>query len=188
MGRRVQVFRTRSPFSHSALTFYQLMFSRSRVCILAIGIILPALFFVSSAHAVSPADYGLVEGDLISASGSSDPDIYIVNQYGYKRLFLNPTIFNFYGHLKWSNVRSVSSATRDAFPTSGLFRNCEANDPKVYAVEVTAEDGGTLHWVNITGEQAVTQDPEFFKKVFCINGAEWTWYLKAAEYASPGQI
>ena len=164
------------------------MFSRSRVCILAIGIILPALFFVSSAHAVSPADYGLVEGDLISASGSSDPDIYIVNQYGYKRLFLNPTIFNFYGHLKWSNVRSVSSTTRDAFPTSGLFRNCEANDPKVYGVEVITEDGGALHWVNVTGEQAVAQDPDFFKKVFCINSAEFNWYAKSTDYTAVSQV
>src|SRR3989338_5063194 len=95
--------------------------------------------FTYAAYAAVPADYGLVEGDLISAAGSSDPDIYIVNEYGYKRLFLNPTIFNFYGHLKWSNVRTVSAATRDAFITSGLFRNCEADDPKVYGVEVTAE-------------------------------------------------
>lgn len=141
-----------------------------------------------STQAISPADFGLIEGDLVSASGSSDPDIYIVNQYGYKRLFLNPTIFNFYGHLKWSNVRSISSSTRDAFVTSGLFRNCEQNDPKVYGVEITAEDGGTLHWVNVSGETAVAQDPEFFRKVFCINSSEFNWYGKSAEYSSVSQV
>src|SRR3990167_5018044 len=135
------------------------------VFVFAISISSILFGFTYSAYAITPADYGLVEGDLISAAGSSDPDIYIVNEYGYKRLFLNPTIFNFYGHLKWSNVRTVSAVTRDAFLTSGLFRNCETDDPKVYGVEVNAEDAGTLHWVNTTGEQAVADDSDFFKKV-----------------------
>ena len=164
------------------------MFFRSRACILAIDIVLPALFFAFSAYAISPVDYGLVEGDLISASESSDPDIYIVNEHGYKRLFLNPTIFNFYGHLEWSNVRLISSTTRDAFQTSSLFRNCEANDPKVYGVEVTAEDGGMLHWVNVSGEQAVAEDADFFKKVFCVNSAEFNWYPKSTDYTSVNQV
>ena len=51
----------------------------------------------SSTGMAKPEDYGLTEGDLIRAQG--DFDIFIINQYGYKRLFLNPTIFNMYGHL-----------------------------------------------------------------------------------------
>lgn len=158
--------------------------------ILVIASVLVAAFFIgmTAVHAAIPADYGLTEGDLISAAGSSDPDIYIVNQYGYKRLFLNPTIFNFYGHLKWGNVRTVSAATRDAFVTSGLFRNCEVNSPKVYGAEVTAEDAGTLHWVNVTGEQAIADDPDFFRKVFCINSAEFSWYAKSTDYTAVSQV
>src|SRR5437879_4465621 len=107
------------------------------------------MYFAPVASAAMPADYGLKEGWTISAAGSCDPDIYIVNDMGYKRLFLNPAIFNFYGHLGgFAAVHNVSSATRDAFPTSGLFRNCETNDPKVYGVETTGEDTGMLHWVN----------------------------------------
>ena len=162
---------------------------RQFAIILSASIGLVAAFSAYGALAAVPSDYGLVEGDLMSATGSSDPDIYIVNDYGYKRLFLNPTIFNFYGHLKWSNVRSISSTTRDAFSTSGLFRNCETNDPKVYAVEITAEDKGMLHWVNISSEQAVAQDPNFFKKVFCINSAEWSWYQKSGvDYTTLSQV
>lgn len=154
----------------------------------AIGAIFNSFLFKDT-HALTPSDYGLREGDIISASGSSDPDIYIVNDWGYKRLFLNPVIFEFYGHLKWSSVRTITSTTRDAFTTSGLFRNCEANDPKVYVIEVTAEDGGTLHWVNVSGDQAVSQDPDFFKKIFCINTNEFTWYPKsAAGYTSLSQV
>ena len=125
---------------------------------------------------------GLKEGDAVSARGAGDPDVYVVNQFGYKRLFLNPVIFNMYGQLKniWGKVRSIVAQTRDSFPTSELFRNCETNDQKVYAMETTGEDTAVLHWVNITGDQAVAQDPEFFKKVFCINSKEFNWYPKSS--------
>lgn len=135
--------------------------------------------------------YGLKEGNTVSATGSNDPDIYIVNQFGYKRLFLNPIIFNMYGHLKagWSNVKSVSVEARTSFPTSGLFRNCETNDLKVYAFESTGEDTGVLHWVNMSGEQAFAQDSQFFKKVFCINSKEFNWYTKSSvNFTSLSQV
>ena len=144
------------------------------VVALAVAMLLVAGFVylsaVKSVEAAKPSDYGLKEGDTISAAGSNDPDVYIVNDWGYKRLFLNPAIFGFYGHLGgFAKVKSVTPATRDAFPTSGLFRNCETNDEKVYGVETTGEDTGILHWVNTSGAQAVADDPNFFKKVFCIN-------------------
>ncbi len=131
----------------------------------------------------------LKDGDVISAKGSSDPDVYIVNPFGYKRLFLNPAIFSFYGHLGgFSKVQSATSTVRDTFVTSGLFRNCETNDKKVYGVETTGEDTGILHWVNTTGDQAVKDDPNFFKKVFCINTKEFGWYKQGAAYTSVNQI
>ncbi len=135
------------------------------------------------------AALGLQEGDTVSATGSADPDIYIVNDYGYKRLFLNPVIFNFYGHLGgFSNVNTISVSTRNMLVTSGLFRNCETNDPRVYGLEVTGEDTGTLHWINTTGDQAVADDPEFFKKVFCINNNEFSWYHTGSVYTSVSQV
>lgn len=125
---------------------------------------------------VKPTIYGLKEGDIVAALSSSDPDVYIVNAHGFKRLFLNPVIFGFYGHLGFNKVKPVAVVTRDAFEVSGLFRNCEINDKKVYGVEVTGEDVGMLHHVNLTGDEAVAQDSEFFKKVFCINTNEFNWY------------
>ena len=131
------------------------------------------------------SDYGLSEGDVVSAASSDDPDIYIVNEHGYKRLFLNPVIFTFYGHLGgFQKVRTIAAPTRDIFRTSGLFRNCETNDPMVYGVEVTGEDTGILHHINISGVQAVSEDPDFFKKVFCINNNEFNWYSKGSSYNS----
>lgn len=147
------------------------------------------LAFVPTTLAVAPSDFGLTEGNTISAAGSSDPDIYIVNQQGYKRLFLNPAIFTMYGHLGgFAAVKNVTPSTRDAFVTSGLFRNCETNDQKVYGVEVNGEDTGVLHWVNTSGAQAVLDDPNFFSKVFCINNNEFNWYAKGADYTSVNQV
>jgi hypothetical protein len=138
---------------------------------------------------------GLTDGDTISAvslpaqSGSNDPDIYIVNSWGYRRLFLNPIIFSFYGHLGgFAKVKTVASTVKDVTITSGLFRNCETNDTKVYGLETTGEDTGVLHWVNTSGAQAVQDDPDFFNKVFCINTNEFNWYSKGLDYASINQV
>lgn len=156
---------------------------------ITVGLLLVALIGIRYASAVAPSDYGLKEGDTVSAAGSDDPDVYIINDWGYKRLFLNPVIFGFYGHLGgFAAVHSITPATRDAFPTSGLFRNCETNDEKVYGVETTGEDTGVLHWVNTTGAQAVADDPNFFKKVFCINSNEFNWYAKGSNYTSVSQV
>ena len=128
---------------------------------------LSGVLLVPVAGAVSPTDYGLKEGDTVSAAGSDDPDVYIVNEWGYKRLFLNPVICNFYGHLGgFANVRNVSPATMDAFVTSGLFRNCESDDQKVWGVQTTGEDVGSLHWINMSGAQAVAEDANYSKKVY----------------------
>ncbi|OGM99987.1 MAG: hypothetical protein A3B91_03255 [Candidatus Yanofskybacteria bacterium RIFCSPHIGHO2_02_FULL_41_29] len=145
----------------------------------------------------TPASHGFVtlaalslhEGDVISAASSDDPDVYIVNDWGYKRLFLNPVIFGFYGHLGgFTNVKNTQSSTRDTLVTSGLFRNCEADDQRVFGVETTGEDTGIFHWVNTSGSQAVADDPDFFKKVFCINSNEFGWYAKGSDYTSVNQV
>ncbi|MFH1769162.1 MAG: hypothetical protein ABH833_00660 [Parcubacteria group bacterium] len=154
--------------------------------IIAAAVVLVAglWFSVQQAEAVAPADFGLTEGDTISAAGSNDPDVYIVNEHGYKRLFLNPVIFSFYGHLGgFANVKSVTPATRDAFGTSGLYRYVD--EQAVYCVEVTGEDTATFHWVNTTGDQAVADDADFFKKVFTINLNEKNWYQMGSNYSSP---
>lgn len=143
-----------------------------------------AVFFGSRfSNASKPSDFGLKEGDLISAIFSDDPDVYIVNEHGYKRLFLNPEIFQFYSHLGgFANIKLVTPEIRDSFPTVGFFRNCEDNDQKVFGTSVEGEDTGRLHWINKSGDQAVQEDPDFFKKVFCINRKEFNWYPRGSEY------
>jgi hypothetical protein len=133
----------------------------------------------TSTEFAKPEDYGLKEGDLIRAEG--DFDIFIINNYGYKRLFLNPVIFNMYGHLGgWTAVKTVKLTTRDAFKTSNYYRYSES--PKVYEVEVTGGDIGKLHWLNMTGEQFLAgARPE---SVFTINKSELNWYPLDTEKTS----
>jgi hypothetical protein len=128
-----------------------------------------------------PEDYNLKEGDLIRAEG--DLDIFIINQYGYKRLFLNPTIFNMYGHLNggWDAVKTVATATRDAFITSTHYRY--VNEDKVYHMAVTGEDTGTIHWLNMTGENFLSQGGKS-EAIFTINKSEFEWYSKGADMSS----
>jgi len=134
----------------------------------------------------APEEFGLKEGDLIRSD--KDNDIFIINEHDYKRLFLNPVIFNFYGHLGgFGNVKLISQETRDSFKTVSFFRNCENNDQKVYALEITGEDTGTFHWLNVDGSAAVAEDADFFRKVFCINSKEFGWYNIDSPYTSLSQ-
>ena len=154
---------------------------------ISLAIVVVSLFSFGDADAVSPKDYGLTEGDVISATG--DPDVYIVNENGFKRLFLNPAIFTMYGHLGgWAAVKEVTPTTRDAFETSLLFRDCEAGDPRVHALETTGEDTASLHWLAVSAETAIKSDARFFDKVFCINHAEYVWYSLDYTYVSMEEI
>jgi DNA-binding beta-propeller fold protein YncE len=135
---------------------------------------------------VAMAQFDLREGDVIRAAG--DIDVYIVNNAGYKRLFVNPTIFELYGHLGWGRIKTVSPAGRDAFRTSGLFRNCQTDDLKVYGLQVTSEDSAVLRWVNTSGATAAVEDPDFFKKVFCINTSEQGLYGAGEPFTSVLQV
>lgn len=124
------------------------------------------------------AKYHLKAGQLIGAIDFGDPDVYILSNNGYKRLFLNPPIFRFYGSTlgSWRKVKHVTPEVRDAFPTSGLLRNCGTQDPKVYGMEVTGEDVGMLHHIAATADSALQNDPHFFEKVFCVDAHEFSWF------------
>ena len=160
--------------------------------LISVSIFLSA-FFISAptvfAHGeIDITQIGLHEGDIVRASDVADPDIFIINQQGYKRLFLSPAIFGLYAHLRWDNVKAIPKALLDAMPTSGLFRNCEINDYKVHALATTGEDEASLHWVNVSGDNAAEADDDFFEKVFCINTREFQRYISASAYSSLSQI
>ena len=120
-----------------------------------------------------PFDFGLKEGDFIRAEG--DNDIYIINDFGYKRLVLSPKICLQYGHLGtrgcFGAVKTVSSSVRDAFKTSWYFANGETKDGRVYLLEQVGEDDAVLHHLNISGNDFISQGGDF-KSVFLFNTRE----------------
>lgn len=87
----------------------------------------------------------LSDGVLIRAVDGID--IYIIKNKGakkFKRLILNPSVFENYGHLKWSNVKSVDQLVLDSFETSDLAR--AAGDVKVYKLN-SLGDTGEKRWI-----------------------------------------
>ncbi len=110
---------------------------------------------VSQAQEQAPS---IAEGALIRALG--DIDVYIVKYVGakkFKRLILSPSVFNSYGHLKWSDIKDVEKSVLDSFVTSDLVR--AVGDAKVYKL-YPAGDTGEKRWV---------QTAEVFTKL----GLDW---------------
>lgn len=93
----------------------------------------------------------IIDGDLIRTANTFD--IYIVKiipstgseqAEKFKRLILNPNIFNQYKHLKWSNVKEVSQEILNQHTTSDLVR--ALGDTKVYKLYSNG-DIGEKRWI-----------------------------------------
>lgn len=139
-----------------------------------VGVLLPGL----------PA-YAIADGDLLTVVGN--PDVYIVKTVGtkmFKRLILNPQIFNQYGHLKWSNIQTVAQATMNMYTTSDLTRcpECGADSPKVWRL-VPNGDVGTKHWVNMTAANFETSGYDW-DSIYTINANE----AAPTNYATGGDV
>lgn len=85
----------------------------------------------------------LVDGDLMRVSGTDD--VYIVKfvddpadssieMSRYRRLILNPDIFNSYGHLDWGKIKTVSQDVLDAFVDSQFVMEVYADGTPVNGV------------------------------------------------------
>lgn len=122
----------------------------------------------------------LSDGDVVKTAGN--PDVYIVTtnphaQYaGWKRLILNPEVFNLYGHLSWSKIKTVSQATIDAYHTSALVRG--ENDPKVYVLAPNG-DVGTKTW--ITSEAEFLAAGYSWSQIAQVNNKERDMYTDASQ-------
>ena len=111
------------------------------VCMLIISIFVTS----SSAHAqITSSD--IMDGDLIRATGTDDIYIVkIVGQKNFKRLILNPAIFDSYGHLRWENVKDVPVYLLNRYATSNLVREIYADgrpvNNNVYALFARGDSG-----------------------------------------------
>jgi len=118
------------------------------------------------------------EGDIIKTA--TNPDVYIAKYVGakkFKRLILNPAVFSSYGHLKWSNLKTVTQAEMDAFTTSDLVK--ALGDTKVYKL-VPNGDVGTKQWLNMTAE-AFTAGGYDWDAVYVINNVDRDNYTASSD-------
>ena len=127
----------------------------------------------------------IVDGSLIRAH--NDIDIYIVKIVGnklFKRLILNPTIFESYGHLRWEDVLNVSPATLNQYRTSDLVREVYPDGSivppgKVYKLYPQGDTGIKRHLQITQAEFEANFDKD---SIYGINATEAspTFYAEGA--------
>ncbi len=116
----------------------------------------------------------IVDGDTVrnpNAEGLAAFDIYIVKLMGdkkFKRLVLNPEVFESYGHLTWDGVKDVDQTTIDAYATSELVRT--DGDAKVYRL-VADGDVGTKEWINMTSEEFISAGYDW-DEIYTVNSTD----------------
>jgi len=101
--------------------------------------------FIFTARAIEISD--IKDGDLVRAIDSFD--VWIVKYVPstssgqadkkFKRLILNPEVFNMYGHLRWEDIEDVDSSIMDSFIESTLVR--AVGDSRVYKLYPTGDTG-----------------------------------------------
>ena len=111
----------------------------------------------------SLAQQQIDDGDLLTIEDSFD--IYIVKlvdspdgEKRFRRLILNPEIFNSYGHLEWGNVKTVTANILSEYVLSEFVVEVNADgtiyDPKVYKISSAPEsDSGERRWLSITSQE-----------------------------------
>ncbi|MDP3901600.1 MAG: hypothetical protein Q8Q37_01320, partial [bacterium] len=118
------------------------------------------------------------EGDTIRVANTFD--IYIAKYVGskmFKRLILNPEVFNSYGHLSWDAVKTVTQAEMDSFTTSELVKALD--DTKVYKLTPNG-DVGSKEWMNMTAE-AFTAGGWDWDSIYVINDADRNNYTAGSD-------
>jgi hypothetical protein len=115
------------------------------------------------------------EGATIRVEGGID--VYIVkyqNGKMFKRLVLNPEVFENYEHLRWEDVLNVSQEVMNRFTNSNLVRSEESG--KVYKLYPNG-DSGTKRLVKYHGDLWNKID---WDSVYTINGCDENSYTTSS--------
>src|SRR5665647_250413 len=106
--------------------------------VLAFLLAFPAFASVSALPTLAPT---ILDGDIVKTADSFD--VYIIKYNAgkhYKRLILNPSVFQSYGHLKWENLLIISRSKMDSYITSDLVRVDGTTD--IYQLVPEGDNGG----------------------------------------------
>lgn len=107
------------------------------------------------------------EGAVVKTA--NNPDVYIIkykNGKQYKRLVLNPQVFESYGHLSWDDILTISQSEMDFFTVSDLVR--VDGQTNIYQL-VPNGDIGTKNLLEST-----SYDPD---SVYTINSVDFGNYI-----------
>lgn len=159
------------------------------VCLSGVSMLAP----LSASAATTIVDGDIVKSNATNSDGTpalSSLDVYIVKIVGtkkFKRLVLNPQIFQSYGHLKWENLKTVSQAEIDGFTTSSLVR-VDGND-KVYALTpVAGGDTGAKSWINVSAAQFLSLSQSDPDSIYTINSVDGAAYSVKADITTTTQL
>ncbi|MFA6358960.1 MAG: hypothetical protein WCY09_09920 [Candidatus Omnitrophota bacterium] len=119
-----------------------------------------------------PASAQIPEGAIVKTV--NNPDVYIVKYSGgeqYKRLVLNPLVFQSYGHLKWENLLTISDSEMNSFTTSDLVRVDGSTD--IYQLVPEGDNGGKYLITSTDGYD--------LSSIYTINGVDFGNYERRGE-------
>lgn len=181
----------------STLTAITTMVWLSGVSMLAVS---PTMLIADERPSVVVDDVTVYDGDLISSNATNPDetptyaslDIYIAKVVGakkFKRLVLNPEVFNSYGHLNWEDVREVNQSVVDAFTTSSLVRVDMAVDAsgKVYAL-ASSDDAGSKSWIDLTASEFTGVSGTDADAIYTINSVDAGNYTAVTEISTTTQL
>lgn len=137
------------------------------------------VFFAAPTYAAT-----IVDGATIT--GPDGIDVWIVkliNGKMFKRLVLNPQVFNSYQHLSWNNIVHVSQAVLDSYKTSDAVR--VDGDTKVWRL-IPNGDTGEKRW--ITTADIFLGSSYDWDQIYTINSVDGGNYVAGADMtvAVPG--
>ena len=127
---------------------------------------------IDSLQEVSVFAQDIKEGAIIRDKG--DVDVYIIKYIGdkkFKRLILNPSVFESYGHLRWEDIIETEKEILDSFTTSNLVRN--AITGKIFRLTANGDNGTKRHFKSIDAMQGLGYD---FDAVYEINEVDENSY------------
>ena len=129
----------------------------------------------------------IIDGDIIQCQNSDNPfAVYIVKIVGdtkYIRHIVSLEIFNYYGHIKWENLKQVESL--EEYSLSGWVRYSTGANYTAAPTDKVYEINGdqTRHWINMTAEQFLSHGGSE-PAIFNINQGELNLYIAGPDVMS----
>ena len=129
----------------------------------------------------------IFDGDIIQCQSSDNPfAVYIVKIVGdtkYIRHIVSLEIFNYYGHLRWENLKQVESLSD--YSLSGWVRHNTGPNRTAGPTDKVYEINGdqTKHWINMTAEDFLSHGGSE-PAIYSVNQGELDLYATGADVMS----